>query len=327
MFATSQTPSGSKVLPLGRRKELEYYEFGSPERDARPVLFHHGLPGSGYLASLAHGVAKRLGIRIIAPNRPGTGNSTFDPVRKLIDWPEVVIRLADALRIDRATAVGVSSGGAYACVLGALCPERVAGIVLLSSLAPVEKPGLTRGMRLLNRLFCILGRRFPPLTHLPLRILAARYRRDPSGFQGQLVSTLPAHDRAVLTHPDVAAAFDRAMEETFRQGVQGLAHDINLVTGPWADLARIACPVRIIHGDRDEIAPLAMARYLKARLPRATFEVVPGAGHLIAANLLGVTPDRLRRILLADATTSLARNNCPARPENHRGTMVAVGIE
>ena len=95
--------------------------------------------------------------------------------------------------------------------------------------------------------------------------------------------------------------FDRAMEETFRQGPHGLAHDINLVTGPWVDLAEITCPVRIIHGDQDGIAPLAMAQYLKAQFRSASFEVVPGAGHMIAADVKGAMQERLKRILLTDA--------------------------
>jgi pimeloyl-ACP methyl ester carboxylesterase len=303
MLVTRQTHFASKLIPLGRRKELEYYEFGVEDRDAHPILFHYGLPGSGYLASLAHEVAQQLGVRIIAPNRPGTGRSTFDPNRKLTDWAGIITRLADALRIDRATVLGVSSGGTYACALGHLCPERVASIALLSSLSPLEKPGVTRGMRLINRLFCILGRRFPPLTHFPLHVLAARYYQDPSGVQEQLRSSLAAPDRAILDHPEVAAAFDRAMEETFRQGAHGLAQDINIVTGPWVDLAKVTCPVRIIHGDQDGIAPLAMAHYLRAQFLFATLEVVPGAGHLIAADVTGAIRERFERLLLTDAAT------------------------
>jgi pimeloyl-ACP methyl ester carboxylesterase len=301
MFATKHNHFASKLIPVGRRKELEYYEFGVQDRGAHAVLFHYGLPGSAYLASLAHGVAEQLGVRLIAPNRPGTGRSTFDPNRKLADWPAVITRLADALGIDRATVVGVSSGGAYACALGHQCPGRVASIALLSSLSPLENAGVTRGMRLLNRLFCVLGRRFPPLTHIPLHALAVRYYQDPAGLQQYLTSGLAAADREILHDPEVAAAFDRAMEETFRQGAHGLAHDINLVTGPWVDLTKVTCPVRIYHGDQDGIAPLAMAHYLKARFPQATLEVVPGAGHLIAADVRGPMREQLTQIVSADA--------------------------
>jgi pimeloyl-ACP methyl ester carboxylesterase len=300
MAATERTHLESKILSIGRGKELEFYEFGAEDRDAHPILFHYGLPGSGFEASLAHGVAKQLGVRIIAPNRPGCGNSTFDPNRKLTDWPGVVIRLPDALGIDRATVVGVSSGSAYACALGRLSPERVASIVLLSSLAPVGAPWVTRGMRSLNRLFCVLGRRFPQLTHLPLHVLAMRYHYDPLGFHRQFASGLPDSDRAIMEKPEVAAAFDRSMEETLRQGPRGLAHDINIVAGPWVEVEKITCPVRIIHGDQDAIAPLAMAHHLRGLLPHATLEIVPSAGHLLAADVAGVLRAQLERILSTD---------------------------
>lgn len=300
MSGTGRNQLESKTLAVGRRRELEYYEFGAEDRDAHPILFHYGLPGSGYVASVAHELAKELGVRIIAPNRPGCGGSTFDPNRKLTDWPGVVTRLADVLKVDRATVVGVSSGGAYACTLGQLCPERVAGIVLLSSLAPVGAPRVTLGMRSLNRLFCVLGRRFPQLTHLPLHVLAMRYHYDPPGFQRQFAGGLPASDRIIAERPEVAAAFDRAMEETLRQGPGGMAHDVNLVAGPWPALEEITCPVRIIHGDQDGIAPLAMAHHLRGMLPHATLEVVPGGGHMLAADVTGVLRQQIERILSTD---------------------------
>jgi pimeloyl-ACP methyl ester carboxylesterase len=156
-------------------------------------------------------------------------------------------------------------------------------------------------MRSLNRLFCVLGGRFPQLTHLPLHVLAMRYHSDPAGFQRQFAGGLPASDRAIVERPEVAAAFDRAMEETLRQGPYALAHDINLVAGPWPALEEITCPVRIVHGDQDGIAPLAMAHHLRAALPHATFEVMPGAGHMLAADVAGVLRRQLEGILSTDA--------------------------
>lgn len=82
MSVTERTHPASKILSIGR-KELEYYEFGAEDSAAHPLLFHYGLPGSASMASLAHDVAKQLGVRVIAPNRPGCGRSTFDPNRKL----------------------------------------------------------------------------------------------------------------------------------------------------------------------------------------------------------------------------------------------------
>src|SRR4051794_23536543 len=54
-----------------------------------------------------------------------------------------------------------------------------------------------------------------------------RYHYDPAGFLRQFAGGLPASDRALVERPEVAAAFERAMEETLRQGPYALAHDVN----------------------------------------------------------------------------------------------------
>lgn len=46
-----------------------------------------------------------------------------------------------------------------------------------------------------------------------------------------------------------------------------------------AEAARVACPVLVLHGDRDGIVPQALGRELAALLPNARFVSVPGAGH------------------------------------------------
>ena len=90
------------------------------------------------------------------------------------------------------------------------------------------------------------------------------------------------------------------MEEALRQGPHGLAHDINVVAGPWVNMKQITCPVRIIHGDQDDIAPLAMAHHLRELLAHATLDVVPGAGHMLAADVAGAFREHLERILSTD---------------------------
>ncbi len=76
--------TGRRVrLPDGRR--LGYAEFGDPA--GRPILYFHGFPSSRLEAGLAHGAALRTGVRIVAPDRPGSGLSDFLPGRTLKDWP------------------------------------------------------------------------------------------------------------------------------------------------------------------------------------------------------------------------------------------------
>jgi pimeloyl-ACP methyl ester carboxylesterase len=52
-----------------------------------------------------------------------------------------------------------------------------------------------------------------------------------------------------------------------------------------ADLARVSAPVRMVWGQLDDAAPVAGARLAVELFPDARLEVVPGAGHLLEADL------------------------------------------
>lgn len=69
------------VLSDGRK--LGYSEYGAQR--GLPVLGFHGTPGSRFMFRLVHEPARRLGLRIIAPERPGFGLSTFQHNRTLAD--------------------------------------------------------------------------------------------------------------------------------------------------------------------------------------------------------------------------------------------------
>ena len=91
------------ILPDGRK--LTYAEFGQPRGE--PVLYFHGAPASR-LEPLLIGddVLSQLGLRVIAPDRPGMGGTDFQPGRGFSDWPADVVSLADALGV-----MGPGSGG------------------------------------------------------------------------------------------------------------------------------------------------------------------------------------------------------------------------
>ena len=45
-------------------------------------------------AAPAHEAALAKGVRLISPDRPGMGLSTYQPGRRLLDWPHDVRELA-----------------------------------------------------------------------------------------------------------------------------------------------------------------------------------------------------------------------------------------
>ena len=108
-------------LPDGRR--LGYTEFGDPL--GIPLCAFHGTPGSRFMFRLVHETARRLGLRIIAPDRPGFGLSDYQENRTLADWADDVRALADKLGLARFGVAGISGGGPYVAACAALLPGWV----------------------------------------------------------------------------------------------------------------------------------------------------------------------------------------------------------
>ena len=65
------------------------------------------------------------GVRLISPDRPGMGRSTYQPGRRLLDWPADVAHLTEALGIEQFAVMGWSAGGPYAAVCAAKMGGRV----------------------------------------------------------------------------------------------------------------------------------------------------------------------------------------------------------
>jgi pimeloyl-ACP methyl ester carboxylesterase len=81
----------SHVTVLGR--DLGWLELGQP--DGTPVFAFHGTPRSRLQLTLDKTSIRDAGVRLVCPDRPGYGLSTFQPGRRLIDRPRDVAHLAD----------------------------------------------------------------------------------------------------------------------------------------------------------------------------------------------------------------------------------------
>ena len=182
----------SVTLPDGR--ELAYEEYGDPAGD--PVLSFHGGLSSRLDAAPAHQAALDLGVRLLSPDRPGMGRSTFQPGRRLLDWPADVAALTDALGIDRFAVMGWSCGGPYAAVCGARMSDRVTAVGLLSSAVPFELVGTTKGLARDDRILLFLVRWAPWLASALLRVSIGEATE--TRLYREIRRSFPAVDRAAL---------------------------------------------------------------------------------------------------------------------------------
>jgi pimeloyl-ACP methyl ester carboxylesterase len=266
-------------LRLGSGQALAWAEYGDPA--GAPVLYHHGWPGSRLEARFAHEHAITLGLRIIAPDRPGYGASTQAPARDLGDWAGDAAALLDHLDVGRFAAIGISGGAPYALACAAALPARVASVCIVSAMGPVDGDAALRDFDPVRRASLRLAARRSPLMRGLLRAaVGPLIARHADRFVSSLARACAPADRATLARAEVQARIAASFREGLRPGAAGAARDLELYAAPWAiALARIEAPVHLWHGEADGVIPAWLARRLAARLPTALPRFLPGEGH------------------------------------------------
>ena len=263
------------VLRDGRL--LAFDEHGDPEGE--PVLsFHGGISSRLDAAPLAER-CRDLGIRLIAPDRPGHGYSDHAPRRTLLDWPEDVRELADSLGLRRFAVMGWSQGGQYAAACAFAMAQRVTRLALVASVVPFELVPGRSGLSLIDRGMLTLSRWAPPLASLSLRIGVALPSEE--RLQRTILRDSTAADRRALREDSKPTAMAAAVKDSIRAGTRGVIRDYRIFAAPWGfDLDRVRTEVGIWQGDADDMVPVSDAEALAERLPRARLAICQGEGHL-----------------------------------------------
>ena len=84
---------------LPDKRTLAYTEYGTP--NGYSTFFSHGSPSSHLEGAFFHECALEYDFRIIAVDRPGIGESTFSEERKIIDFLNDILQLADSLGFQK----------------------------------------------------------------------------------------------------------------------------------------------------------------------------------------------------------------------------------
>ena len=277
-----------------------YAEAG--DHTGAPVIYLHGSPSSRLEIGLPgiREAAEDLGLRILAPDRPGMGLSTFFRY-SIAEYPRVVRNFGDVLGLGRFAVMGVSGGGKYACACAWVLPDRVTWVALVSSTCPLDLPGARTALNAEDRRLYRMADRTPWLIRLLFAKVAHDLRRNPDALFTTIERRVGATDREVLALPGFREALDRDTSEAFRQGGRGPAHDLTLEARPWGvPLGWIEVPIEIWHGEDDRVVSPEQSRILARNLPRFTEHLVAGEGHfsLVARNaraimqsVVGGSPD------------------------------------
>jgi non-heme chloroperoxidase len=256
-MSTITTRDGTRIF---------YKDWGS--RDAQPIVFHHGWPLSADDWDNQMLFFLDKGYRVIAHDRRGHGRSTQTATGNEMDtYAADVAELVATLDLTSAIHVGHSTGGGEVAHYVARAERgRVAKAVLIGAVPPIM----------------VQSERNP--GGVPIDVFDG-FRSQLAGNRAQFYKDIPAGPFFGFNRPGVQVS-QGMIDNWWRQGMMGgikPQHDCIKAfseTDFTDDLKTIDVPVLIMHGDDDQIVPIADSALLSAKLVRnGTLKVYKGLPH------------------------------------------------
>jgi pimeloyl-ACP methyl ester carboxylesterase len=266
-------------------------EFGDP--DGTAVLWCHGGPGSRLEPRWLDRPAADAALRVIGVDRPGYGLSDPRPGRTLNDAVDDLLLVADRRAIDRFATVGVSTGGAYALGAAALAPDRVLATVACCSMTDMSWPP---GRATMSAPHAHAVWDAPDRDAAIIAAVEAHGENGSKMLGGGMSAALAELDAQLFADPAWMTPAMEGFGQMFTFGLQGYADDRIADSPGWAsfDVARIRCPVSVLHGTEDRMVAVIHAKHTSAIVPGAELVLAQGHGHFSIEAL--VVPE-LSRIL------------------------------
>lgn len=231
------------------------------------VVLLHGQPGTG---DDWRWVIRELDplLRVAVPDRPGYGR-TGGAATGFSGNADAVVEMLDRIGVERAVIAGHSWAGGVALACARDHPERVAGLVLASSVGPGEHITWEDRMLAAPVVGDLLAAGFIGGLGLILSsawVQSVADRRLPARAEDAVV----ALSKLTRSRAPVWRSFV-AEQRSLLSELEGLA----------PALARIDVPTEIVHGRSDRLVPYRIAELLGQRIPGARVTLLPGVGHLV----------------------------------------------
>jgi pimeloyl-ACP methyl ester carboxylesterase len=267
-----------KTLTLDVHGPIHYADFGG---SGAPIVLVHGLGGS-FVNWQAVGPGLAKSGRVLALDLPGFGRTPPAGRRVTIGAQvETVGRFIEEVAGGPAVVVGNSMGGLIAAALAADHPRLVTRAVLVNPALP-RAPGVLGDPRVMLLLAAYTT---PVVGQLLVRSRrgwpARRYIDDLMTLCGVETSRLPAEIVEAMVELVEFRRTTPWAEPAFVEAARSVASWTQLhPTRLRETLKRVACPVLLLHGTRDRLVPVGLARAIASDCPDWQLQILEGIGHV-----------------------------------------------
>lgn len=247
---------------------IHYQEAG--DADAPVLMLIHGFCASTFVWREVLLPLADAGFRVVAPDLIGFGFSA-KPRRgrfgayTIAAQAEMVVRLMDHLKIEQATLVGSSYGGAVSCFCAMDAPDRVRSLVLVS---PVTNDDVKQQRLLRLAASPVMGDLLSPLMLASPRLMRWRMQKVYAAGGGPLHTDerMNAH-HLPLRYADTHRAVIRTLRRWDAARIEREAD-------------KITQPALLVWGENDMDVPLANGLRMHTLLPDSRLIVFRRCGHL-----------------------------------------------